>query len=71
MPQEAGFGDIAALGAVDGVEMADAFAVLGILTVGDVHHAIHNHRVATSLRVLATPSLGVRIERPSCLLTAS
>ena len=33
---QAGLGDVAALGRVDGVEVADAFAVLGILAVGDV-----------------------------------
>jgi hypothetical protein len=41
MPDETGLGNVATFGCVDAIHMTDAFAVLGILPVGDVHAILH------------------------------
>jgi hypothetical protein len=60
VPDESGFGDVAALGGVDAVEVADAFAMFGVLPIGDVDLPSWMTGVLmTSLRVLGqTESLG-------------
>ena len=37
LPDASGFGDVAALGGIDRVEVSDSLAVLGVLPVGDEH----------------------------------
>ena len=62
MPDAAGLRDVAALGRVDRVEVADAFAVLGILAVGDVDACRRRSPACaiTSLRVFGhTESFGL------------
>ena len=62
MPDPAALGDVAALGRVDGVEVADALAVLGILAVGDVDDVVRRSTgvLIISLRVFGqTESFGL------------
>ena len=69
MPHQPGLGDIAALGRVDRVEMALAFAVLRILSVGDVDLVLVDHRRADDLVAGLRPDRGlrVRVEFPELL----
>ena len=62
-------GDVAALGGVDGVKVADAFAVLGVLAVGDVHAILEDHRRGNQLVARPRPDriLRVGVELPELL----
>ena len=49
MPKLAGLGDVAALGGVDGVKVADTFAMFRVLTVRDVDDVVEDDRGADDL----------------------
>ena len=64
-----GLGDVAALGAVDRVDVADAFAVLRILPVRDVDDVVDDHRRADHFVAGLRPHrvLRVGVELPQLL----
>src|SRR4029450_11558759 len=62
MPDLTGRGDVAALGRVDRVEMADPFAVLGILSVRDVDGVLVDDRRADHLVARLRPDRVLRVE---------
>src|SRR6185369_5887195 len=66
MPDEAGLGDVAALGGVDAVHVAHAFAVFGILAIRDVNVIVVNDGSADQLVARLGPNrlFRVRVKLP-------
>ena len=58
VPDQSGLGNIAALSGIDRVEMAHAFAVLGVLAIGEVYNVVHRESASRLPRCAswATPS---------------
>src|SRR5207244_3134586 len=69
MPDAAGGRDVAALGRVDAVQVADTLTVLRILTVSDVDAVLVDDRRADHLVPVLRPDrvLRVRVELPELL----